>query len=105
MRVLLLCAGERDVRVRLRGGRQAVVGQLGGCTTKAGMCACVCVSSVCTGMVAVREATSVCVFCQADFQADLDFVRAACITTEVNMARVFNHDVKLRREAKAKLEG
>ena len=41
-----------------------------------------------------------CLRTQADFQADLDFVRAACITTEVNMARVFNHDVKIRREVR-----
>lgn len=32
--------------------------------------------------------------------ADLDFVRGQAITTEVNMARVFNHDVVVRRESK-----
>lgn len=36
-----------------------------------------------------------------EIQTDLDFIREALITTEVNIARVFNHDVKTRREAKA----
>jgi hypothetical protein len=37
---------------------------------------------------------------QGEIQTDLDFIREALITTEVNIARVFNHDVKTRREAK-----
>lgn len=34
---------------------------------------------------------------QAHFIEDLAFLRDQVITTEVNMARVFNHDVKVRR--------
>ncbi len=37
---------------------------------------------------------------QAETQSDLDFIREALITTEVNIARVFNHDVKTRREVR-----
>jgi hypothetical protein len=35
---------------------------------------------------------------QATIQEDLTFIRESTITTEVNIARVFNHDVKIRRE-------
>lgn len=35
---------------------------------------------------------------------DLEFLREQITTMEVNTARVYNHDVKLRRLAKAKKE-
>ncbi len=39
---------------------------------------------------------------QVEIQSDLDFIRESLITTEVNIARVFNHDVKTRRDAKVR---
>ena len=36
---------------------------------------------------------------QAHFTEDLGFLRDQIITVEVNMARLFNHDVKTRRQA------
>mmetsp|Transcript_11883 Transcript_11883/g.13783 ORF Transcript_11883/g.13783 Transcript_11883/m.13783 type:complete len:112 (-) Transcript_11883:185-520(-) len=35
-------------------------------------------------------------------QEDLDFLKDQIVTTEVSIARVYNHDVKIRREMKGK---
>ena len=35
----------------------------------------------------------------AELNEDLDHLRANSITVEVNMARLFNHSVKLKKEA------
>lgn len=37
---------------------------------------------------------------QEQYVEDLAFLKDQMITTEVNIARVFNHDVKLRKKAK-----
>ncbi len=39
---------------------------------------------------------------QRELQEDLDFLRGNSITVEVNMARLFNHSVKLKKAAEAK---
>merc|ERR1711974_417183 len=38
----------------------------------------------------------------ATYNKDLAFLKDQITTTEVNLARVFNHDVQVRREAKLK---
>ncbi len=39
---------------------------------------------------------------QRELQEDLDFLRGNSITVEVNMARLFNHNVKLKKALEAK---
>lgn len=42
---------------------------------------------------------------QAQIDADLAFLRDSIITTEVNIARIFNHDVRRRRKVREMLPG
>jgi hypothetical protein len=42
-------------------------------------------------------------FGQAQIDADLAFLRDQIITTEVNIARIFNHDVRRRRQVRNSL--
>lgn len=37
---------------------------------------------------------------QSQIDADLAFLRDSIITTEVNIARIFNHDVRRRRQVR-----